>query len=47
LPPALRQRLGDEAAPRFPTWEELQRLSPEERRLVTEYFRRIAAGALP
>ncbi|MDH5315570.1 MAG: hypothetical protein OEW44_03760 [Gemmatimonadota bacterium] len=47
LPPALRQRLGDETAPRFPTWEELQRLSPEERRLVTEYFRRIAAGALP
>lgn len=44
LPPALR-RLRDEqsGALRVPTWEELQRLSPEERRLVTDYFRRLAA----
>jgi hypothetical protein len=47
LPPALRQRLGDGGAPRFPSWEELQQLSPEERRLVTEYFRRISTGAVP
>jgi hypothetical protein len=25
-----------------PTWEELQRLSPEERRLVVDYFRRLS-----
>lgn len=43
LPAALRQRLG-EGAIRFPGWEELQRLSPEERRLVTEYFRRLTGG---
>ena len=46
LPPALRQRLGGDGL-RFPTWEELQRLSPEERRLVTEYFRRLSAGSQP
>jgi len=28
---------------RYPTWEELQGLSPEQRRLVLEYFRRINA----
>lgn len=42
LPPALRQRLGGDGI-RFPTWEELQRLSPDERRMVTEYFRRLTA----
>jgi hypothetical protein len=43
LPPALRERLeqGD-AAPRLPGWDELQRLSPEDRRLVVDYFRRLA-----
>jgi len=46
LPPALRQRLGGEGL-RFPTWDELQRLSPEERRLVTEYFRRLSSGSQP
>ena len=41
LPPALRARL---ASPwRLPTWEELQRFSPEERRLVADYFRRLGA----
>lgn len=43
LPPALRARLeqdGDRL--RVPTWEELQRLSPEERRLVVDYFRRLS-----
>jgi hypothetical protein len=26
---------------RYPTWEELRALSPEQRRLVLEYFRRL------
>jgi hypothetical protein len=45
LPPALRARLeqdGDRL--RVPSWEELQRLSPEERRLVVDYFRRLSEG---
>ena len=43
LPPALRARLQDEdQRPRVPTWEELQQLSPEERRLVVDYFRRLS-----
>ncbi|MGH7517963.1 MAG: hypothetical protein ACREOC_10905 [Gemmatimonadales bacterium] len=43
LPPALRAKLGeDDDRPRVPSWEELQRLSPEERRLVVDYFRRLA-----
>ncbi len=47
LPPALRERLEGSGAPRFPSWEELQRLSPEDRRLVIDYFRRLAEGRLP
>jgi hypothetical protein len=46
LPPALRKRLGADGL-RFPSWDELQRLSPEERRLVTEYFRRLSSGTQP
>ena len=43
LPPALRARLmGDDQRLRVPTWEELQELSPEERRLVVDYFRRLS-----
>jgi hypothetical protein len=43
LPPALRARLEDENRRlRVPTWEELQQLSPEERRLVVDYFRRLS-----
>lgn len=43
LPPALRARLEDEShRVRVPTWEELQQLSPEERRLVVDYFRRLS-----
>src|SRR4051794_372208 len=43
LPPALRARLQDENDRlRGPTWEELQHLSPEERRLVVDYFRRLS-----
>jgi hypothetical protein len=46
LPPALRARLMDEEGrPRVPTWEELQRLSPEERRLVVDYFRRLSQSS--
>jgi hypothetical protein len=45
LPPALRAELLGRNGIRLPTWEQLQRLSPEERRLVTEYFRRLAGGA--
>ena len=44
LPPALRDRMGASGSIRFPTWDQLQRLSPEERRLVTEYFRRLTSG---
>jgi hypothetical protein len=43
LPPALQARLlGDDQRLRVPSWEELQELSPEERRLVVDYFRRLA-----
>jgi hypothetical protein len=43
LPPALRARLqGDGEQVRVPSWEELQQLSPEERRLVVDYFRRLS-----
>jgi len=43
LPPALRLELegADRQLP-FPSWEQLQRLSPEDRRLVLDYFRRLA-----
>jgi hypothetical protein len=43
LPAALRARLqDDDQRLRVPTWDELQRLSPEERRLVVDYFRRLS-----
>jgi hypothetical protein len=29
---------------RYPTWEELMALTPEQRRLVLEYFRRLNAA---
>jgi hypothetical protein len=45
LPPALRARLADDDGRlRVPSWEELQRFSPEERRLVVDYFRRLSEG---
>jgi hypothetical protein len=36
-------RQGDGAGPRYPypSWEQLQGLSPEERRLILDYFRRL------
>jgi len=33
--------MGDDQRVRVPSWEELQELSPEERRLVVDYFRRL------
>jgi hypothetical protein len=47
LPPALRRRLlqGDERL-RIPSWEELQQLSPDDRRRVVEYFRRLSEAPL-
>ena len=42
LPPALRASLGGSDQPRMPSWDELQGLSPEERRLVVDYFRRLS-----
>jgi hypothetical protein len=43
LPPALRAKLEDDNRRlRMPSWEELQQLSPEERRLVVDYFRRLS-----
>jgi hypothetical protein len=48
LPPALRRKLGEgEDALRVPSWDELQQLSPEERRLVVDYFRRLRVGTGP
>jgi hypothetical protein len=46
IPPALRRQLEDDAGRvRLPTWEELQRLSPAERRIVVDYFRRLSVPA--
>lgn len=48
LPPALRARLDDATGrPRLPTWDELQQLSPAERRIVVDYFRRLSTEAAP
>jgi hypothetical protein len=47
LPPALRAKLqGNDERLRVPGWEQLQRLSPEERRLVVDYFRRLSSSSL-
>ena len=47
LPAALRERLREaDGRLRLPSWEELQRFSPEERRLVADYFRRLGGGGL-
>ncbi|MBM4187231.1 MAG: hypothetical protein FJ206_07970 [Gemmatimonadetes bacterium] len=44
VPGPLRRLLDGEGRLRLPSWEDLQRLSPQERRLVTDYFRRLAAS---
>jgi hypothetical protein len=41
IPGPLRRLRDRDGRIRFPSWDELQRLSPEERRLVTDYFRRL------
>jgi hypothetical protein len=46
LPPALRAKLMDDSQRlRVPSWDELQQLTPEERRLVMDYFRRLTEGS--
>lgn len=46
LPPELRAKLqNDGERLRVPTWEELQQLSPEERRLVVDYFRLLSESS--
>lgn len=45
-PDPLDPRLRRDGDLRLPGWEELQRLSPEERRRVIDYFRRLAGGSL-
>ena len=47
IPGSLRRLLDRSGRIRLPTWEELQRLSPDERRLVTDYFRRLTARENP
>jgi hypothetical protein len=48
LPPGLRSRIEDEAGrPRLPSWDDLQRLSPAERRIVVDYFRRLTGSEAP
>lgn len=48
LPPALRARLmGEDARLHMPSWDELQQFSPEERRLVMDYFRRLSESGRP
>ena len=41
LPTGARVPPTDDGGVRMPTWEELRRLSPEERRRAVEYFRRL------
>ncbi len=42
LPPALRAgEVGSALRYPYPTWEQLQSLSPEQRRLILDYFRRL------
>lgn len=45
-PPALDPRIRAPGMP-WPSWEELLRYSPEERRLVADYFRRLHRPPLP
>ncbi|MBI2401565.1 MAG: hypothetical protein HYV20_02275 [Gemmatimonadetes bacterium] len=45
LPPALRPgAAGKGPKYPYPTWEQLRQLSPEERRLILDYFRRLNEG---
>ena len=45
LPPALRPgATGKGPKYPYPTWDQLQQLSPEERRLILDYFQRLNEG---
>ena len=43
LPPELLRSTGPEARYPYPKWEQLRRVSPEERRLILDYFRMLNA----
>lgn len=48
IPPALDPRLRNGVGEiRFPSWESLQHLSPDERRRVVDYFQRLTQGQKP
>ena len=48
VPPALDPRIRNGIGEiRLPSWESLQRLSPEERRRVVDYFQRLTQGPKP
>ena len=48
IPPALDSRLRNGVGEiRFPSWESLQHLSPDERRRVVDYFQRLTQGQKP
>jgi hypothetical protein len=45
VPPSLDPRIKNGTGDiRLPSWESLQRLSPDERRRVIDYFRRLTGG---
>ncbi len=45
VPPALDPRIRNGTGEiRLPSWEALQRLSPDERRRVVDYFQKLAAA---
>lgn len=48
VPPALDPRIRNGTGEiRLPSWESLQRLSPDERRRVVDYFQRLTQGPRP
>jgi hypothetical protein len=48
VPPPLDSRIRNGTGEiRVPSWEALQRLSPDERRQVVEYFQRLTQGPKP
>ncbi|HEY3934084.1 MAG TPA: hypothetical protein VGL65_05645 [Gemmatimonadales bacterium] len=48
IPPALDPRIRNGTGEiRLPSWESLQRLSPDERRRVLDYFQRLTSGPQP
>ena len=47
LPPALQPGITQPTGPRMPGWDELQRLSPEQRKIVVDYFQRLQQESRP